>query len=156
MTRFDTTRFCLYSLSSNKIADRTTCLYVIRSRSFCAEIIHLKSSFNLIPRIVFVFDEAQEFIPADKRKEAWTDNSKPCCRTTFEKQQFRLFCQILDYTIVLFLPDFWASPLLFTMPLSIDTYAWRRHMVTVKLVKLTVMLIDITSYNLFFFLGLFH
>ena len=50
------------------------------ARYFCAEIIdrvfrNRKSSFTLIPRIVFVFDEAQEFIPADKRKEDGTDNS---------------------------------------------------------------------------------
>jgi uncharacterized protein len=50
------------------------------ARYFCAEIIDRvfrtrKSSFTLIPRIVFVFDEAQEFIPADKRKEDGTDNS---------------------------------------------------------------------------------
>ncbi|MGC1931899.1 MAG: ATP-binding protein [Candidatus Nitrosopolaris sp.] len=50
------------------------------ARYFCTEIIdrifrNRKSSFTLIPRIVFVFDEAQEFIPADKRKEDGTDNS---------------------------------------------------------------------------------
>ncbi|MFZ0511433.1 MAG: hypothetical protein WAM14_07500 [Candidatus Nitrosopolaris sp.] len=50
------------------------------ARYFCAEIIdrvfrNRKSSFTLTPRIVFVFDEAQEFIPADKRKEDGTDNS---------------------------------------------------------------------------------
>jgi len=50
------------------------------ARYFCAEIIdrvfrNRKSSFTLIPRVVFVFDEAQEFIPADKRKEDGTDNS---------------------------------------------------------------------------------
>ena len=50
------------------------------ARYFCAEIIdrvfrNRKSSFTLIPRIVFVFDEAQEFIPADKRKEDGTDYS---------------------------------------------------------------------------------
>jgi len=50
------------------------------ARYFCAEIIdrvlrNRKSSFTLIPRLVFVFDEAQEFIPADKRKEDGTDNS---------------------------------------------------------------------------------
>src|SRR5207245_2252460 len=50
------------------------------ARYFCAEIIdrvfrNRKSSFTLIPRIVFVFDEAQEFIPAEKRKEDGTDNS---------------------------------------------------------------------------------
>jgi DNA helicase HerA-like ATPase len=50
------------------------------ARYFCAEIIDRvfrkrKSSFTLIPRIVFVFDEAQEFIPAEKRKEDGTDTS---------------------------------------------------------------------------------
>jgi hypothetical protein len=50
------------------------------ARYFCAEIIDRifrkrKSSFTLTPRIVFVFDEAQEFIPAEKRKEDGTDNS---------------------------------------------------------------------------------
>ena len=50
------------------------------ARYFCAEIIDRifrkrKSSFTLTPRIVFVFDEAQEFIPADKRKEDGTDSS---------------------------------------------------------------------------------
>ena len=50
------------------------------ARYFCAEIIDRifrkrKSSFTLTPRIVFIFDEAQEFIPADKRKEDGTDSS---------------------------------------------------------------------------------
>jgi DNA helicase HerA-like ATPase len=50
------------------------------ARYFCSEVIDRvfrkrKSSFTLIPRIVFVFDEAQEFIPAEKRKEDGTDNS---------------------------------------------------------------------------------
>jgi DNA helicase HerA-like ATPase len=50
------------------------------ARYFYPEIIdrvfrNRKSSFTLIPRVVFVFDEAQEFIPADKRKEDGTDNS---------------------------------------------------------------------------------
>jgi DNA helicase HerA-like ATPase len=50
------------------------------ARYFCSEIIDRifrkrKSSFTLIPRIVFVFDEAQEFIPAEKRKEDGTDSS---------------------------------------------------------------------------------
>ena len=50
------------------------------ARYFCAEIIDCifrkrKSSFTLTPRIVFIFDEAQEFIPADKRKEDGTDSS---------------------------------------------------------------------------------
>ena len=43
------------------------------ARSFCADLINRifrarKESFNLIPKIVFVFDEAQEFIPQEKRK----------------------------------------------------------------------------------------
>ena len=50
------------------------------ARYFCAEIIDRvfrkrKCSFTLTPRIVFVFDEAQEFIPAEKRKEDGTDSS---------------------------------------------------------------------------------
>jgi DNA helicase HerA-like ATPase len=50
------------------------------ARYFCSEIIDRifrkrKSSFTLTPRIVFVFDEAQEFIPAEKRKEDGTDSS---------------------------------------------------------------------------------
>jgi DNA helicase HerA-like ATPase len=50
------------------------------ARYFCAEIIDRtfrkrKSSFTLTPRIIFVFDEAQEFIPAEKRKEDGTDSS---------------------------------------------------------------------------------
>jgi len=50
------------------------------ARYFCSEIINRifrkrKSNFTLIPRIVFIFDEAQEFIPAEKRKEDGTDIS---------------------------------------------------------------------------------
>ena len=50
------------------------------ARYFCSEIINRifrkrKSNFTLIPRIVFVFDEAQEFIPAEKKKEDGTDTS---------------------------------------------------------------------------------
>ena len=50
------------------------------ARYFCAEIIDRvfrkrKNSFSLTPRVVFVFDEAQEFIPAEKRKEDGTDSS---------------------------------------------------------------------------------
>lgn len=50
------------------------------ARYFCSEIINRifrrrKNNFTLIPRIVFVFDEAQEFIPAEKRKEDGTDVS---------------------------------------------------------------------------------
>lgn len=50
------------------------------ARYFCAGIIDQifrkrKSNFTLTPRIVFVLDEAQEYIPADKRKEDGTDSS---------------------------------------------------------------------------------
>ena len=50
------------------------------ARYFCSEIINRifrkrKNKFTLIPRIVFIFDEAQEFIPAEKRKEDGTENS---------------------------------------------------------------------------------
>src|SRR5205823_3805234 len=80
---YDTTKLVKEIL--NESADSPK-LFVINlpeadvARYFCAEIIgrvfrNRKSSFTLIPRIVFVFDEAQEFIPADKRKEDGTDNS---------------------------------------------------------------------------------
>jgi DNA helicase HerA-like ATPase len=73
----------------NEILDESTDspkLFVINlpeadvARYFCSEIIDRifrkrKSSFTLIPRIVFVFDEAQEFIPAEKRREDGTDSS---------------------------------------------------------------------------------
>jgi DNA helicase HerA-like ATPase len=50
------------------------------ARYFCSEVINRifrrrKSNFTLTPRIVFVFDEAQEFIPAEKRREDGTENS---------------------------------------------------------------------------------
>jgi len=50
------------------------------ARTFCAEIInrvfrYRKNSFNLNPKIVFIFDEAQEFIPYEKKKEDGTDSS---------------------------------------------------------------------------------
>jgi len=50
------------------------------ARYFCAEVINRvfrirKSTFSLKPRIVFVFDEAQEFIPAEKKKEDGTEVS---------------------------------------------------------------------------------
>lgn len=50
------------------------------ARTFCAQIInrvfrYRKNSFKLNPRVVFVFDEAQEFIPADKKREDGTDSS---------------------------------------------------------------------------------
>lgn len=50
------------------------------ARYFCAEVISRvfrirKSTFSLKPRIVFVFDEAQEFIPAEKKKEDGTEVS---------------------------------------------------------------------------------
>jgi DNA helicase HerA-like ATPase len=80
---YDTTKLV------NEILDETIDspkLFVINlpeadtARYFCSEIISRvfrkrKSNFTLIPRIVFVFDEAQEFIPAEKRKEDGTDNS---------------------------------------------------------------------------------
>ena len=80
---YDTTK--LVNEILNESADSPK-LFVINlpeadvARYFCAGIIDRvfrkrKSSFTLIPRIVFVFDEAQEFIPADKRKEDGTDNS---------------------------------------------------------------------------------
>jgi DNA helicase HerA-like ATPase len=82
-TRYDTTKLV------NEILDLSVDspkLFVINlpeadiARYFCSEVIDRvfrkrKSSFTLIPRIVFVFDEAQEFIPAEKRKEDGTDNS---------------------------------------------------------------------------------
>jgi DNA helicase HerA-like ATPase len=50
------------------------------ARTFCAEIINKvfrfrKNSFKLSPRVVFVFDEAQEFIPAEKKREDGTEQS---------------------------------------------------------------------------------
>ena len=50
------------------------------ARTFCAEIInrvfrYRKNSFTLQPKIAFVFDEAQEFIPYDKKKEDGTEYS---------------------------------------------------------------------------------
>jgi DNA helicase HerA-like ATPase len=73
----------------NEILDRENTspkLFVINlpdaevARYFCSEIINRifrrrKNNFTLIPRIVFVFDEAQEFIPAEKKKEDGTDTS---------------------------------------------------------------------------------
>jgi hypothetical protein len=81
--RYDTTKLV------NEILDLSVDspkLFVINlpeadiARYFCSEVIDRvfrarKRSFTLIPRIVFVFDEAQEFIPAEKRKEDGTDNS---------------------------------------------------------------------------------
>ena len=80
---YDTTKLVNEILQDNHDSPK---IFVINlpeadvARYFCAEIIdrvfrNRKSSFTLIPRIVFVFDEAQEFIPADKRKEDGTDNS---------------------------------------------------------------------------------
>lgn len=50
------------------------------ARYFCSDVINRvfkirKNSFTLIPKVVFVFDEAQEFIPFEKRREDGTDNS---------------------------------------------------------------------------------
>jgi hypothetical protein len=44
------------------------------ARTFCSEIInrifrYRKNSFTLNPKIIFVFDEAQEFIPYEKKKK---------------------------------------------------------------------------------------
>jgi uncharacterized protein len=44
------------------------------ARTFCSEIInrifrYRKNSFTLKPKIIFVFDEAQEFIPYEKKKK---------------------------------------------------------------------------------------
>jgi uncharacterized protein len=80
---YDTTKLV------NEILDKSTespKLFVINlheadvARYFCSEIFDRifrkrKSSFTLTPRVVFVFDEAQEFIPADKRREDGTDTS---------------------------------------------------------------------------------
>jgi hypothetical protein len=50
------------------------------ARIFCADVINRvfrtrKSTFTLNPRVVFVFDEAQEFIPYEKKKEDGTEYS---------------------------------------------------------------------------------
>lgn len=50
------------------------------ARNFCSNIINQvfrarKSSFTLDPRIIFMFDEAQEFIPYETRKEDGTEYS---------------------------------------------------------------------------------
>ena len=50
------------------------------ARIFCADIIdrvfrRRKGSFTLDPRVVFVFDEAQEFIPSEKKKDDGTEAS---------------------------------------------------------------------------------
>jgi DNA helicase HerA-like ATPase len=50
------------------------------ARVFCAKVINevfksRRGSFNLIPKIVFVFDEAQEFIPYEKKREDGTEFS---------------------------------------------------------------------------------
>ena len=49
------------------------------ARTFCAEIIRVfryrKNSFTLQPNIAFVFNEAQELIPYDKKKEDGTEYS---------------------------------------------------------------------------------
>jgi uncharacterized protein len=80
---YDTTKLV------NEILDKCTespKLFVINlpeadvARYFCSEIIDRifrkrKSSFTLTPRVVFVFDEAQEFIPAEKRREDGTETS---------------------------------------------------------------------------------
>ncbi len=50
------------------------------ARAFCADVIRevfrrRKSTFTLEPRIVFIFDEAQEFIPQEKKRDDGTDAS---------------------------------------------------------------------------------
>lgn len=50
------------------------------ARVFCAEIInrvfrYRKNSFTLNPKVVFVFDEAQEFIPQERKREDGTEIS---------------------------------------------------------------------------------
>jgi DNA helicase HerA-like ATPase len=50
------------------------------ARVFCAEVInrvfrYRKNSFTLNPKIIFVFDEAQEFIPQEKKREDGTEVS---------------------------------------------------------------------------------
>jgi hypothetical protein len=50
------------------------------ARRFCSDLINKvfrtrRDSFNLTPKIVFIFDEAQEFIPYDKKKEDETETS---------------------------------------------------------------------------------
>ena len=50
------------------------------ARVFCTEIINKafrfrKNNFTLDPKVVFVFDEAQEFIPAEKKREDGTEVS---------------------------------------------------------------------------------
>jgi len=50
------------------------------ARILCAEVINevfksKRASFNLIPKVVFIFDEAQEFIPYEKKREDGTEYS---------------------------------------------------------------------------------
>jgi len=81
---YDTTRLVDEILDKNTESPK---LFVINlpeadiARYFCSEFIYRvfrkrKNNFDLIPRVVFVFGEAQEFIPADKRKEDGTDTSR--------------------------------------------------------------------------------
>jgi uncharacterized protein len=80
---YDTTKLVSEILDSENTSPK---LFVINlpdaevARYFCSELINRifrkrKSNFTLIPRIVFIFDEAQEFIPAEKKKEDGTDTS---------------------------------------------------------------------------------
>jgi hypothetical protein len=82
-SEYDTSKLVNEILNTDEISPK---LFVINlpdaevARYFCSEVINRifrrrKSNFTLIPRIVFVFDEAQEFIPAEKRKEDGTENS---------------------------------------------------------------------------------
>ena len=76
------------SLISELMQDSTNSprLFVINlpeaevARTFCANVINTvfkerKNNFSLFPKIVFVFDEAQEFIPYEKKKEDGTEHS---------------------------------------------------------------------------------
>ncbi|MEM2760767.1 MAG: ATP-binding protein [Nitrososphaerales archaeon] len=71
----------------NEIVDENSAkLFVINlteadiARYFCSDIINRvfkarKGTFSLKPRILFVFDEAQEFIPQDRKKDDYTEMS---------------------------------------------------------------------------------
>ena len=50
------------------------------ARLFCADVLNQvfrsrRGSFNLIPKVVFIFDEAQEFIPYEKKRDDGTEDS---------------------------------------------------------------------------------
>jgi len=80
---YNSTRLVREIMDDNKDSPR---IFVINlpeadtARTFCAEIInrvfrYRKNSFTLQPKVVFVFDEAQEFIPYDRKKEDGTEYS---------------------------------------------------------------------------------